>query len=90
MEEDQSQNLSTPDKVQPTNPLDDPEEQAHLRSVVAAFFFYQYETIKDIARVERDFSQMPQKYLQLLPFDYKQDRVQRLKDCTRLNQFFLN
>jgi hypothetical protein len=43
--------------------LDDPEEQAHLRSVVAAFFFYQFETIKDIARVERDFSSMPEKHL---------------------------
>jgi hypothetical protein len=30
--------LTTPDKA--TSPLDDPEEQAHIRSVAAGFFFY--------------------------------------------------
>jgi hypothetical protein len=57
---------------------------------VSAFFFYQYETIKDIARMERDFSFMPMKQLQLLSFDYHTDRIQRLKECTRENQYFLN
>lgn len=40
------------------NPLEDPEEHAHFRSVVAAFFFYQYEAMHDIARMDRDFSSM--------------------------------
>ena len=50
----------TPEKL---SPFEDPEEQAHFRSVVSAFFFYQYEAMRDIARMERDFSSMQAKYV---------------------------
>jgi|LauGreDrversion4_2_1035121.scaffolds.fasta_scaffold113568_1 carnosine N-methyltransferase len=40
--------------------------------------------------MERDFSQLSQKHLSLLPFDYHSDRISRLKMCTRVNQYFLN
>ena len=39
--------------------MDDPVEQAHFRKIVAAFFFYQIETLRDIAFMERDFATMP-------------------------------
>ena len=57
------------------DPMDDPAEQAHFKQVVGAFFFYQvssaprlankngveqYEALRDIARIERDFASMPQ------------------------------
>jgi hypothetical protein len=61
-----------------------------MRDVCAAFFFYQYEAIKDIARMERDFAHMTPKQLQMIKFDYHSERIQRLKECTRLNQYFLN
>ena len=33
---------------------------------------------------------MAPKYLQMMPFDYKSERIQRLKECTKTNQLFLN
>lgn len=66
------------------------EEAAHFREVVGAYFFYQYEAMKDIARMDRDFSLMSQKQLQMIKFDYHTERIARLKECSRLNQYFLN
>ena len=66
------------------------EEAAHFREVVGAYFLYQYEAMKDIARMDRDFSLMSQKQLQMIKFDYHTERIARLKECSRLNQYFLN
>ena len=46
--------------------------------------------MRDIARMERDFVQMPAWQHQLLSFDFRQDRIKRLKDCATANQRFLN
>lgn len=70
--------------------MQDPMEQAHFRKIVAAFFFYQLETLRDIARMERDFSGMPAWQLKMLSFDYRTERIQKLKDCSLVNQYFLN
>ena len=51
--------------------MNDPAEQAHFREVIAAFFFYQFETLKKIARMERDFAIMPSWQQRMLSFDYK-------------------
>ena len=40
--------------------------------------------------MERDFSLMSQKQLQLIKFDYHTERIAKLKECSRLNQYFLN
>lgn len=40
--------------------------------------------------MERDFAQMPAWQLELLSFDYRQDRIKKLKDCTVENQRFIN
>ena len=66
---------TTPDKSYKNEPLEDPEEQAHFRHVASAFFFYQYETMRDIARMERDFSAMNPKQTAMLNFNYKKDRI---------------
>ena len=42
-----------------SSPMDDPLEQAHFRKIVSSFFFYQFETLRDIALMERDFASMP-------------------------------
>ncbi len=71
------------------DPFNDPEEQAHFKQVVAAFFNYsvrwlfstllKIDAMRDIARMERDFTKIDPKYLKLLSFDYKKDRISRLK-----------
>ena len=40
--------------------------------------------------MERDFAGMPAWQHKLLTFDYKTDRIERLKKCTFTNQLFLN
>jgi len=67
------------------SPMEDPAEKAHFKQVTAAFFFYEVEAARDVARMERDFASMPPHHLSLLSFDYKQDRIQRLKACLRVN-----
>ena len=55
--------------------MDDPLEQAHFRKIVSAFFFYQFETLRDIALMERDFASMPTWQQRMLTFDYRTDRI---------------
>jgi len=70
--------------------MEDPAEQVHFKQVVSAFFFYQLEAMRDIARMERDFVQMPAWQHDMLSFDFRQDRIKKLKDCSIVNQRFLN
>ena len=46
--------------------------------------------MRDIARMEGDFSKVDPKYLKYLSFDYKQDRINRLKKAVITNQMVLN
>ena len=46
--------------------------------------------MKDIARMEGDFTKIDPKYLKLLSFDYKKDRINRLKNAVILNSTVLN
>jgi hypothetical protein len=41
--------------------------------------------MRDIARMERDFSKIDSKYLKYLSFDYKKDRIDRLKKAVLTN-----
>lgn len=61
------------------SPLEDPEEQAHFKQVISAFFNYSLDAMRDIARMERDFNKIPKKYLQMLSPDFKTKRIDRLK-----------
>jgi carnosine N-methyltransferase len=46
--------------------------------------------MRDIARIERDFSKVDQRYLKYLSFDYKKDRIDRLKKAVIANATVLN
>ncbi len=66
----------------------DPEEYRHLRSIVSAFFNYQIDSLRDIARMERDFKSIGEKYLQKLSFNYT-ERIEKLKHAIFQNYIFL-
>jgi len=59
--------------------VEDEEEQRHFKSVIAAFFNYSIDAMRDISRMERDFNKIDPKYLKYMSFDYKKDRIGRLK-----------
>ena len=46
--------------------------------------------MRDIARMERDFTKIDPKYLNMLSFDYKKDRISRLKKAVITNSQLLN
>lgn len=70
--------------------MSDPEEQKHFKQVVSAFFNYSIDAMRDIARMERDFTRVDAKYLKYLSFDYKKDRIDRLKKAVMTNAMVLN
>ena len=46
--------------------------------------------MRDVARMDRDFSKIPKKHFELLSFDYKKDRIDRLKRAVLQNAAVLN
>ena len=66
----------------------DPEEYRHLRSIVSAFFNYQIDSLRDVARMERDFKSIGEKYLKKLSFNYT-ERIEKLKHAIFQNYIFL-
>ena len=66
----------------------DPEEHRHLISIVSAFFNYQIDSLRDVARMERDFKSIGEKYTKRLSFNYT-ERIQKLKEAINLNYSFL-
>lgn len=41
--------------------------------------------MRDVARMERDFAKVDPKYLKYLSFDYKKDRIERLRNAVQVN-----
>lgn len=68
--------------------LDDPEEYKHLKEICSAFFNYQVDSLRDVARMERDFSSIPEKHIKLLKYDYK-ERLEKLRKVIWKNYLFL-
>ena len=66
----------------------DPEEYRHLRNVVSAFFNYQIDSLRDVARTERDFKSIDEKYLKRMSFNYT-ERLDKLKKAIWQNYSFL-
>ena len=66
----------------------DPEEYRHLRNVVSAFFNYQIDSLRDLARTERDFKLIDEKYLKRMSFNYT-ERLDKLKKAIWQNYSFL-
>ena len=46
---------------------------------------WQVDGLRDVARMERDFNKLDKKYLEYLSFDYKKDRIDRLKKAILTN-----
>jgi hypothetical protein len=74
----------------PPNITEDEEEQRHFKQVIAAFFNYSMDAMRDIARMEKDYSQIDPKYHKYLSFDFKKDRIGRLKKAVIQNSLVLN
>jgi len=73
------------------NPIsEDEEEDRHFRQVVSAFFNYSVDAMRDIARMERDFNKIDKKYHKYLSFDFKKDRIERMKKAVLQNAIVLN
>ena len=66
----------------------DQEEYRHLRNVVSAFFNYQIDSLRDLARTERDFKSIDEKYLKRMSFNYT-ERLDKLKKAIWQNYSFL-
>jgi hypothetical protein len=69
-------------------PLDDPEEYDHLKDICSAFFNYQVDSLRDVARMERDFSSLLKHHVQMLKYDYK-ERLDKLRKAIWRNYLFL-
>ena len=83
-EQEQEENATPVSK----RPLDDPEEYDHLKDICAAFFNYQIDSLRDVARMERDFNSIPKSHLQMLKYDYK-ERLDKLRKAIWKNYLFL-
>ena len=66
----------------------DPEEYRHLRNIVSAFFNYQIDSLRDLARMERDFKTLSESHLKRMSFNYT-DRLNKLKMAIYQNYSFL-
>ena len=66
----------------------DPEEFNHLKNIVSSFFNYQVDSLRDVSRIERDFSSIPLKYKERMSFNY-QTRIEKLKSAIWENYKFL-
>jgi carnosine N-methyltransferase len=64
------------------------EEQKHFKSVCAAFFNYQVDSMRDVSRIERNFRSLKQSHLSLLPQAYTQ-RISKLIESVNHNYYFL-
>ena len=64
------------------------EEQTHFKSVCAAFFNYQVDSMRDVLRTERNFKSLKESQLSLLPNSYV-SRIEKLVESVNLNFFFL-
>ena len=63
------------------------EEQTHFKSVCAAFFNYQVDSMRDVLRTERNLKSLKESQLSLLPNSYV-SRIEKLVESVNLNFFF--
>jgi len=81
-------NFQNNPEVPSTNPLENEEENKHLKMILSAFFNYKVDSLRDVARMERDFNTIKEEHKKLLKFDY-QKRLETLKTAINKNFFFL-
>jgi carnosine N-methyltransferase len=68
--------------------LDDPEEYNHLKDVCAAFFNYHVDSLRDLAKMERDLHSIPERHKSMIISNYL-SRIERLKFAINQNRLFL-
>ena len=60
------------------------KEDSHFKEVCGSFANYLVTSMKDILRIQRDFSSLSNYFLEQLIFDYK-ERLETLKVCVKIN-----
>ena len=64
------------------------EKISYLDLILASFFNYKNDSMKDVIKMENDFKSIGEKYLNFLSFNYK-DRINKIKEGIDLNEKFL-
>ena len=64
------------------------EKTSYLDLILASFFNYKEDALKDISKMENDFKSIGEKYLGYLSFNYK-DRIDKIKEGIEINEQFL-
>ena len=64
------------------------EKISYLDLILASFFNYRNDSLKDVIKMENDFKSIEEKYLKYLSFNYN-DRISKIKDGIELNERFL-
>ena len=64
------------------------EKISFLDLILASFFNYKNDSLKDVLKMENDFKSIGEKYLKYLSFNYI-DRISKIKEGIELNEKFL-
>ena len=64
------------------------EKTSYLDLILASFFNYKNDSMKDVNKMENDFKSIGEKYLNFLFFNYN-DRINKIKEGIELNEKFL-
>ena len=69
--------------------MNDKEELAHFRSVIATFLNYQYDSMKEFNKIQKDFLNLKESHLKLLKYK-PEERFQNLYNCIIKNSVFFS
>ena len=64
------------------------EKTSYLDLILASFFNYKKDSLKDVSKMENDFKLIGEKYLNYLSFNYN-DRINKIKEGIELNEKFI-
>jgi hypothetical protein len=68
--------------------LEDPEEFNHFKEIVSSFFNYQVDSLRDVARIERDFNSLSEDHRNRLKYK-PSERIEKLRRAIFKNYLFL-
>jgi hypothetical protein len=68
--------------------MEDPEEFRHFKEIVSSFFNYQTDSLREVARVERDFASLSEEHKNRLKYK-PEERVDKLKKAIFQNYLFM-
>ena len=76
------------DYPQQSKIMEDPEEFRHFKEIVSSFFNYQTDSLREVARMERDFSSLSDEHKKMLKYA-PEERIEKLKKAIFQNYLFL-